>query len=370
MQIVAVEAIPIHVPLDDYYARWAIALGPKDLLIPTIIVRMRTDAGLTGYGEAAPHPAFSSETPDSVRGMIERHLAPALLGMDPCEPVGIEARLSRVVWGNSFAKAAVEMAAWDIAGKALGVPISRLLGGRYTSCITTTTGAVGIWEPSDAAVSAARMVEAGATTIKIKIGRDIHHDVARVLAVRETIGPEISIHVDANQGYSTSAALALLRALQPYDIDLVEQPVPAGDLAGLAAIRQLGVRVMVDESVYTPADLLRVIQAGAADVVMVKTGKHGGVLNSHRICVIAEAAGLTCGIASMGHFIDRAVSLQLAGTSRAVQHPNMLAQFFPWTIDTLFQEPLQSDPSWIRVPDGPGIGVAVDEGRLEKYRVR
>ena len=144
MKIVEIEAIPVHVPLDAYYANWAISLGPKDPLIPTIIVRMRTDDGVTGYGEAAPHPAFSSETPQSVIGMIERLLAPALIGMDPREIVCIEECLSKVVWGNSFAKAALEMAAWDIAGKAIGVPIYRLLGGRYTSCITTTTGAVGI----------------------------------------------------------------------------------------------------------------------------------------------------------------------------------------------------------------------------------
>jgi muconate cycloisomerase len=213
------------------------------------------------------------------------------------------------------------------------------------------------------------MLEAGATNIKVKIGRDPRDDAARVRAVRETIGPDITIQVDANQGYSASAAMQAMRALQPYDIDLVEQPVPAGDLAGLVAIRRMGMRVMVDESLYTPADMIRVIEAGAADVVMVKTGKHGGLLNSHRICVIAEAAGLTCGIASMGHFVDRAASLHLAGAVRAVQHPNMLAQFFPWTVDTLFRDPLQPDPRQICIPDGPGLGAEVDESKLERYRV-
>jgi muconate cycloisomerase len=137
----------------------------------------------------------------------------------------------------------------------------------------------------------------------------------------------------------------------------------------MAAVRGLGFRVMADESAYTPEDAIRIVKAEAADVINLKLAKHGGLLNARKICAIAEAAGLTCGIANRGQFLDRAAALHLAAASPAVTQPNVLPQFFPRSRDTLLVEPLQTSPHQIEVPEGPGLGVRVDEEKLRQYTV-
>jgi muconate cycloisomerase len=368
LRIVEVEAMAVRIPLDDYWATFEIAHGAsrRDTFI---IVKLHTNEGITGYGEAAPHSGFSEETPESVLSALNGYIGPALADQDPMDIEGLVRRLNLILWGNSFAKAAVEMAAWDVVGKALGVPVYRLLGGKLHTSFTSRTGTVGISSPQEAADKARSMVERGATDIKVKIGSDPVDDFERLKAIRKTIGSDVTLRVDANQGYSREQALRALSKMYPLDLDLVEQPVAARDLEGMAAVRGLGFRVMADESAYTPEDAIRIVKAEAADVINLKLAKHGGLLNARKICAIAEAAGLTCGIANRGQFLDRAAALHLAAASPAVTQPNVLPQFFPRSRDTLLVEPLQTSPHQIEVPEGPGLGVRVDEEKLRQYTV-
>jgi muconate cycloisomerase len=367
LKVVGIQALAVRVPLDDYRAAFEIAHGADPRKV-SIIVKMQTNEGITGYGEAAPHSAFSEETPESVLSALNGYIGPALVDQDPLDMEGLVRRMDLVLWGNFFAKAGVEIAAWDVAGKALGVPVYRLLGGKLRGSFTACTGTVGISSPQEAADRARFMVERGAIDIKVKIGRDPDDDFARVKAIREAIGSDVTLRVDANQGYSREQAMMALSKMRSLDLDLVEQPVAARDLEGMAAVRSLGFRVMADESVYTPEDAIRVVKARAADMINLKLGKHGGLLNARKICAIAEASGLTCGHGGRGEFLDRVAALHLSAAAPVITKPNV-GSLIPRTRDTLFEKPLQTSPHQIEVPEGPGLGVTVDEAKLHQYTV-
>src|SRR5262249_19512897 len=205
--------------------------------------------------------------------LIEQELAPVLVGADPFDSAWIMQRLERVVFGNSFAKAALEMALLDLQGQTLGLPVYQLLGGRQPQergrgiRLKVVVGAV---EPALAAQRAHRMVESGWRAIKVKVGRDDHPraDVERLRAVRDAIGPDIWLSVDANGGYTVDQAVWAAARFERLDVALFEQPTRRGDHGAMAEVRRRsGVPIMADESVFTPQDALDVIRAGAADVL-------------------------------------------------------------------------------------------------------
>ena len=371
MKIRRIETIPVQVPIDP--ARAVKGARGSHLVSPFLLVRIHTDEGLTGLGEVSCTPLWSGEDQVTAAHFIDNVLAPLLVGEDPTEVERLAIKMRRELAANPFTKAGLEMALWDILGKAAGLPLYRLLGGPVREYVPTKISVSGV-EPQRAAEIAAWALDLGFRTMKVKVGRAPDDDLARVKAVREVVGPGVRLGVDANGGWSTRVAIQTIRRLRPYDIFFAEQPVAPLDVRWLADVRnQVDVPIMADESVYTPQDAMALARDGAADVLSIYVGKSGGIGPARAIAAVAEAAGLTCTIGS---------NLELGVANAAMIHlamatPGVAAEEFPCDIlgpffyeDTILREPLPIAAGEARPPEGPGLGVELDDAKVERYRVR
>jgi muconate cycloisomerase len=262
--IVTVEALPVVVH------------GDRDFRISeggtrthtSVILRLLTETdGLEGNAEivSAP-PGKPEEFLDEILGAVRNYVAPALKGFNARDRTAASAAVERALKGRIWTKAEVNVALHDLQAKALGVPVTDLLGGRLNDTIPVIGPVIGIMPPDDMAKQAAEEAAAGFGAIKIKIGETREADIARVAAVREAIDDGVMLRVDANDHYQPADAIALIRALEKYDLEHVEQPVSRGDLLGMAEVRRnVGVPIMTDDTVATPQDAMNVIRLGAAD---------------------------------------------------------------------------------------------------------
>jgi muconate/chloromuconate cycloisomerase len=335
-----------------------------------VFVRVTTADGLTGWGEAAclGGPTWSEESSESVAATIERYIAPWLIGRDATGLEALRLEMARRVQGNPFARAAVEMALWDLNGRALGVPVHRLLGGKVRESVPLS------WSlavaTSDAEVAEAReMVARGHRIFKIKTAaHPVAHDVERVRRIREAVGPEISLRVDANQGWDRPTALRAIRAMEPYGLDFVEQPVPRWDLEGLALVgKSVPVPIMADESCFTPHDALAIARAGGVSIHGLKLTKSAGLLGTMAVARIAEAAGMTCYVGCM---------IETSLGTAAYLHLALATASVTWGCELFGPLLLGGDP--VRAPvryadgailslEGPGLGVDIDEAALKEW---
>jgi muconate cycloisomerase len=335
-----------------------------------VLLRVTDDAGRVGLGEASVTPVWSGESQSGVLSFVREELAPLLVGADPFDIEWVSRRMDRSVFANSFAKGAVEMALLDLQGQALGVPVYKLLGGRAGGPETADAGirlkfVVGAVEPQVAAERARRMVERGWRAIKVKVGRHDHPraDIDRLRAVRQAIGPDVWLSVDANGGYTVAQAVWAAAHLEPLDVALFEQPTRRGDHVAMAEVRRRsGIPIMADESVFTPADALDVIRHGAADVLSIYPGKHGGVRPTQQIAKLAEAAGVPC---TIGSNLEREVATA-AMAHVTVATANIQCERFPGDLigpvyyeACLSKEPLRYKADRLWVPETPGLGVRV-----------
>jgi L-alanine-DL-glutamate epimerase-like enolase superfamily enzyme len=332
-----------------------------------VLVCVADDAGRVGRGEATVTSVWSGETQAGAIALISDFLAPLLIGADPFDLEWISRRLDRAAFANSFAKSSLEMALLDLQGQILGVPVYQLLGGRDAE--TAAAGirlkfVVGAVEPELAAERARRMVERGWRAIKVKIGRHDHPriDLDRLRAVREAIGPDTFLSVDANGGYTVEQAVWAASRLERLDVALFEQPTRRGDHEAMAAVRRRsGLPIMADESVFMPQDALAVIRAEAVDVLSLYPGKHGGIRATQAIAKLAEAAGIPC---TIGSNLEREVATA-AMAHVATATANLQCERFPGDLigPVYFEEPLTTAPlhyeaDRLFVPEGPGLGVA------------
>jgi muconate cycloisomerase len=371
MRITKIEAIPVRVPLK---AGMTTRTAHGDHVTSDyVIVRVRTDAGLVGLGEATVAARWSGETSRSCVAAIDDLIAPALVGSDPTRVTALRLTMDRELKLNPFTKAAVEMALWDLAGKAAGVPVCQLLGGKVRDPVPTKM-MIGAFDTARAVKLAEQFLGWGVRCLKVKVGLDLAGDVARVEAVRRLAGPDIPITVDANCGWSVTTARRALERLRPFDLLVAEQPIPPGDAAALAYLREVGgIPIMADESVFTLADAWNVAAAHAADVISVYPGKNGGIAAAIEIAHLAQAAGIACHVGS---------NLELGIGSAAMIHlacavPNIDSQSYPADIlgphyheTDLLREPLSLGPEGAKVPDKPGLGVELDDDLLERFRAK
>ena len=268
--------------------------------VDDILVRVTTDTGEVGYGEAPPTAVITGETRASITGAVEGCIRPALLGMEIEDMVGLMERLHGCMVKNTSAKAAVDMALYDLYGKRYGAPLYRLLGGRRRQVETDLTISVNPVEEMVADALAA--VEAGYRVLKLKVGREGLADVARVEAIRRAVGPGIRLRVDANQGWTAKESVRIISAMEDkgLELDLVEQPVAAHDLKGMAYVTsRVYTPILADESVFSPEDAVEIIRLGAADLLNIKLMKTGGIYEALKICAIAETYGMECMIGCM-----------------------------------------------------------------------
>ncbi len=344
MRITRVEAIPVRVPLKPGMTTKT-AHGDH-VTSDYVIVRVHTDGGIVGLGEATVAALWSGETSTSCAAAIHDRIGPGLLGADPTRITALRKQMDFLIKLNPFTKAAVEMALWDIAGKALGVPVYQLLGGKVRDVIPTKM-MIGAFDLPRVRSLAEQFLNWGIRCLKVKVGIDLAGDVARVQAVRELAGPEIPITIDANCGWNVTTARRALEQLRRFNLLVAEQPIAPGDVEALAYLRTVGgIPIMADESVFTLADAWNVLRAHAADVA----------------CHVGSNLELGIGSAAMLHLACAVPNIDSATYPADILGPH-------YHESDLLAEPLALQPDGARVPDGPGLGVVLDEEQLSRYRV-
>ncbi|MEG0803367.1 MAG: dipeptide epimerase [Pygmaiobacter sp.] len=268
--------------------------------VEDVVVELHTDTGAIGYGEAPPTGAVTGDTTGAILGALREHLGKAVVGRDVDDFEDLMKALNGCIVKNTSAKAAMDMALWDLYGQRYGVPVYKLLGGSRKKLITDIT--ISVNDPEEMARDARAAVARGYETLKIKVGSNPELDVARLFAVRSAIGTAPCIRIDANQGWTPKQAVRLLGQIEDKGIaiEFVEQPVKAHDFAGMKYVTEHSpVPVLADESVFSPEDALTIMQMGAADLINIKLMKCGGIYNALKIVSAAEIYGVECMIGCM-----------------------------------------------------------------------
>ena len=268
--------------------------------VEDIVVEVHTDTGAVGYGEAPPTGAITGDTTGAILGALQDHIIKTVVGREVDDFEDLMLALNKCIVGNTSAKAAMDMALWDLYGQLYKIPVYKLLGGSRKEIITDIT--ISVNDPDEMARDAADAVRRGYDTLKIKVGAHPELDVARLTAVRQAIGSDTRIRIDANQGWEPKQAVRLLNQMQEkgLDIEFVEQPVKAHDIDGLKYVTERSyVPVLADESVFSPEDAVRIMQTRAADLVNIKLMKCGGLYNALKIVSAAEVYGVECMIGCM-----------------------------------------------------------------------
>jgi len=360
VRITALTATIIRIPRR---VTLVMAYGAQDSAA-TVLVTLHTDAGLTGYGQIPVDlPSLSAV---SIRANILTYYAPVVTGQSPLDRTLLVMAMERARPGQPLALAAVELALWDLTGKALGVPVYQLLGGKVRDGIALMA-MVNATDP-DALFAEARTTLAATPypVLKMKIGMGVASDITRYHAVREAAGERATIQVDGNIGYELTDALTAIEAMARMGgLGMIEQPVAKmRDLAVLA--RQFGVPVMADESLQVPVDMLGLIRHGAVRAAFLKIGKHGGLLRSMQIAHLAEIAGIVLSVA-VYYDVLAAVAAHAAAAFPAVTWPSFVTRL----TDSILVEPLVPDDHGLilRVPEGPGFGVTLDPEKVRRYTV-
>ncbi|MFC5650578.1 mandelate racemase/muconate lactonizing enzyme family protein [Paenibacillus solisilvae] len=372
MRITRIETIPVQVPL---HQERAIRSGRGSHLVsPFLLVKVHTNEGIIGLGEVSCTPGWSGEDQVTAAHFIRNFMEPLLIGKNPLDIEVLTQRIQQRIAHNAFTKAGLEMALWDILGKAASLPVYRLLGGPVREFVPTKFSVTGV-EPSRAAEIAAWAVEQGFKSMKVKVGTGPDADVARVKAVRDVIGPAIKLGVDANGGWSPRTAVQTIRRLiEEAGISFAEQPVPALDMSWLADVRaQVPVPIIADESLYTLQDSMALVRAGAADVFSIYIGKGGGIGPARKVAAVAEAAGIVCTVGSNLELgVASAAMIHLAIATQGIgaeEYPcDILGPFF--YEDMLLAEPLPIIGGQARPFEKPGLGVELDDSKVEHYRVK
>jgi muconate cycloisomerase len=332
------------------------------------IVRVFTVDGAVGLGNIDPSPGYSAETIDESLGALRSKLAPAAIGLDASNIHVLTARLDAVMPGFFDAKAAIEMACVDLTARRLGVAVYTYLGGAAKTRLTFNAW-IGILPPDEAAAEALKWYQRGFRSAKIKVGGNIEADRERVKAVRAAVGDGMALRIDANAGYDVETSIRLARSMEPFNLQLFEQPVAAGDIEGLARVRREagGVSIMADEAIVDHASLIAVIKADAADIVKLKVMKQGGFHRARHMIATAEAAGIRCVIGhGFGLGISTMAEIMFACTSANVI--DGLECVGPLkTTDDIVTSKLDLTSGAIDLPRGPGLGVTLDEEKLARY---
>lgn len=331
------------------------------------VVRLTAADGTVGLGNIDPSPGYSVETIEQSLAAIRDKLVPIVQGRDAGNPHRLVQAMDEALHGFLDAKAAIEMACVDLLSRKLGIPVHQYLGGAMVDTVRFNAW-IGIVSPEEAAAEAKKWFDRGFRSAKIKVGGGVRADRERVKAVREAVGPEMALRADANAGYSVEDAIELGRLLEPFDMQLLEQPVADQDLAGMAKVRQsIGIPVMADESITDYRSLIDVIRADCADIVKLKVMKQGGFLKCRRMLETATAAGMKVVIGhGFGLGVNTVAEIMLACTSDNVLEG--LECVGPLkTSDDIVTVKLDISSGQAPVPSGPGLGVILDDDKVSRY---
>lgn len=344
--------------------------GDIEGAVQNAILKLETDAGITGWGDAAPWAVFTG-TIEANTAALHVYLRPILLGADPTRIEELLDKANHAVVGHPEAKAAMEMALFDIVGQAASLPVAELLGGR---CCDDLPLSFSVADPDfDRDMEMVqRLYEEGLRLFKMKTGFAGHAaDLKRMERFRKDIPADAELRIDYNQGMAAHDAIRQLRDVEAFRPTFIEQPVPGHQRAALATITQaLDTPILADESVFTTTDALAVASQRMADMVSVKIMKHGGMMAGRKVSAICEAAGLAC---YGGDMFETGIA-HLAGTHMIAATPNISlgCEFYQATYfleRDLLAEPFPVKNGRVIVPTTPGLGIKVDEDRVRHYAV-
>lgn len=340
-----------------------IALG--DMGADNVLVRLRTNDGVVGWGESSPFSPVMGETQASDLTM-SKHLAEIVKGRDPFTIPKIVMDMEGFAPGHPGIKAAFEMALWDITGKISNQPICCMLGSFRDSFLTDKT--VYLDTPEIMAQKAKNIADMGFKVVKIKLGEAPEYDFKRLSAVRSAVGPAIALRIDANQAWNAATAVRALKLLEPLNVEFCEQPVPHWDWDGLKYVRDHSpIAIMADESVHTPHDAIEAVRRDCCDMINVKMMKSGGILNAMRIAQIADAANMKCMFGCMSE-----TKIALTAAAHVVMaSPNAvyadLDAFTEYDVDPTIGGIQLKDGS-LSVAEKPGLGLDIDPAWLNGLR--
>ena len=384
-RIATIDAIHVSLPTRREH-KWA---GLTEPIGGYILIKMTDDAGHTGWGEApvlkdwgGDYGRYFGESPGTTLSVLGDYLARAVANVEVGDMAGLHAQMDRAIKGYPYAKAALDIAAYDLAGHALGVSSAVLLGGwaRRKVMVTHSIGLLG-FEEAEAEV--VRVAEQGIKTIKIKIGVEAARDVEMVRRIRAAVGPAVALCVDANQGYaSPREAIRTIAKMERYDLLYVEQPVEGIDRLAEVA-HAIDIPVMADESAWNARDAIEIAERRAAEIVSIYTTKPGGLFRALEVAAVCRAAGIRCNVnGSVETGVGNRANLMFAAASPVVTLSCVVPVSTPaeklapgqvagiYYRDDLVAEAFELEDGAIVVPDAPGLGWAVDPAKIERYRKR
>ncbi len=341
-----------------------------------VILKLKTDDSLVGLGEADPIPSDWGHDADTMHIAIKRFIEPALIGMNPFDVEGIWHKLAETLayWhlptSMLMERAGVDAALYDLMGKASGQPVHRLLGGSFGDRIPVAA-VLTLDEPDKMAAEALRAQAQGYLEFKVKVGVDPVIDVERVKAIRGALGSAASIRVDANGGWSAHEAVKVIKAMVPYNLTLIEQPVPRFDIKGLTHIRRkVDTPIMVDESLDSVHDALVLLENEACDLFNIKYHRVGGLTHARKLLAFAESAGIRCMVGGeLESGVGTAIGLHLMASSPLFTIPADLIGPVHYSDDILVNN-FVIENGTLALPTGPGLGIELDEEKMRRYTVQ
>jgi muconate cycloisomerase len=381
--IETIDLIPVALPRRREH-KWT---GATESIGAYLLVKMTDSDGRTGWGEATAlkdwageFGRYFGESGAIVATVIKDYLAPAVFGGLPGNFVELHDRMDRAIKGYPYAKASVEMAAYDLAARQANLPVYRLLGGAVRKTISVAHS-IGLIAFDEAEKEVAQVLEEGIRAIKIKVGVDADRDVEMVRRIRSVIGTRATICIDANQGYATpSDAIRMFRKIESCEIAYFEQPVEGIERLAQVA-RAIDTPVMADESAWNSHDVLQIIEHRAAQMVSIYTTKPGGLYRAMEVAAVAQAGGLICNVnGSIETGIGNLANLQLAAAAPVVKLPcvvpvSMTAEHRGHRIagvyytDDLLMAPIVLKDGAVELPNGIGMGIEPDLQKIARYTV-
>jgi L-alanine-DL-glutamate epimerase-like enolase superfamily enzyme len=328
-----------------------------------LVVEVLTDEGIRGIGEA-PGPTLPT-----IRTVIEQELTQFLVGQDPLRTEWLVHRMEEFSrnWSRiaAYAISGLEIALLDLKGKALGAPVVELLGGVCSDRVPVV-GYLFIDEPEANARKAKAFVDAGYTELKLKVGRDFGQDHDAIAAIRDAVGPDVKLRIDANMIWSVPAAIKWIRGLEKFDLQYVEQPVPDFDVAGLAQVRRsVAVPIAADEACTDVRSALELVKQDACDVFVVYPSEAGGLTRARQIAGIAEAAGKWCAIGSWAELGPATIAnAHLAAATSTFAFAS--DTHYPLQSEDVLMQPLDMSDGLLAVPRSPGLGVELDQTAMDR----
>ena len=356
-----VELYKLSIPLKEPFTT---SLG-TDYSAENVLIKIITDEGITGFGECSPYMPINGESQDTCF-IVGQYFAKALIGKDPLQIEACISLMDKIIYGNSSIKSAFDIALYDIAAQQAGLPLYKFIGGENNKTIITDY-TVSIGEPQKMALDAMKIKAEGYPAIKIKLGKNGKTDVERIKAIREAVGNEIPLRIDANQGWEVEEAIETLQALAVYAIQHCEEPIARWNFMRLPEVKKASpIPIMADESCSDEHDAERLIQIKACDYFNIKLGKSGGIFKALKMARIAEAANIHLQVGAM-------VESRLAMTAFAhfALCSPMIEHYDFDTALMFIEDPVTGGIVYekngvVKVPEVIGLGATIDEGWLKK----